>query len=284
MSHASQVLCTANRNQQLALHELLCSWHKQLAASTAATAAAAAGATGCAADGSRVQETAAAAAGAGAAAGSNARLAAFLLLVKHLSGFYALEQTLFRQRVITAMKANTATAAGGAGQITKPSTVEGAASQHTGHSQQQQQQQQHFDYMLGEEEAACVDASTAHFTANLLAETAPACYLPLLLQLVGVHAAPTHVRVSALAPRFNNHGSASGAQLDNASNTHTHMLSRLGQLSEPIGPHLVVWSPAICTQVHCHAASFGKQFPCFNTLTCALLTPVAFPLPSLHRS
>jgi hypothetical protein len=58
----------------------------------------------------------------------------------------------------------------------------------------QQQQQQRFDYMLDEEEAACVEASAAQFTSDLLAETAPACYLPLLLRLVG--AAPAHVRVS----------------------------------------------------------------------------------------
>lgn len=54
-----------------------------------------------------------------------------------------------------------------------------------------------FDYMLDEEERQCVEASTAEFTASLLADTAPACYLPLLSQLLTDAMAPTHIKVGA---------------------------------------------------------------------------------------
>lgn len=103
---------------------------------------------------------------------------------------------MFRQQVADAMKASRgAAAAGDGGAAGAAAAADGSAAA----GQQQQQEQQVFDYMLGEEEAACVEASTARFTANLLSETAPACYLPLLLQLVGAAAAPCHVRVSSAA-------------------------------------------------------------------------------------
>jgi hypothetical protein len=181
-----QVLCKANRHQQLLLHELLATWHKQLAQGPYASAAAAVAG---AARSSECKDTASAAA---AAAAANARLVAFLLLVKHLSGFYALEQASFKQRVVTAMQAASRGLSADGGSTAAALTAAAATIADT---DKQQQQQQGFDYMCGEEEAACVEASTARFTAGLLAETAPACYLPLLLQLVGAQGASTHVKV-----------------------------------------------------------------------------------------
>jgi hypothetical protein len=168
-----QVLCAANRSQQLLLFELLCSYHTQLAG------AAPAGHAGC-------KDADPAAAAAAPVAATDARLVAFLLLVKHLSGFYFGEQALFKQKVIAAMKQTT---------DADPTAGAGGGGGNGIHATPNQQQQQGFAYMLGEEEAACVEASTARFTANLLAETAPACYLPLLLHLVGAQEAPSHVRV-----------------------------------------------------------------------------------------
>jgi hypothetical protein len=207
--HMLQVLCGASHHQQLLLHDLLCTWHKQLATQQqppAAPAAAAAavhvdsvtkgqqclalkGDTTAAAAESTAQQDVQEAAAAAAVAALNGRLIAFLLLVKHLSGLYAPEQERFRQRVAHAMKAASTAAAEAA------PDVGGEVSQQQSAGKPQQQQQQRFDYMLDEEEAACVEASAAQFTADLLAETAPACYLPLLLQLVGAEAAPAHVRV-----------------------------------------------------------------------------------------
>jgi hypothetical protein len=52
-----------------------------------------------------------------------------------------------------------------------------------------------FDYMLGEEERQWVEESTAKFTSGLLEETAPACYLPMLRQLLSGAEVPAHVKV-----------------------------------------------------------------------------------------
>jgi hypothetical protein len=54
-----------------------------------------------------------------------------------------------------------------------------------------------FDYMLGEEERQWVEESTAKFTSGLLEETAPACYLPVLLQLLASADVPEHVKVTS---------------------------------------------------------------------------------------
>lgn len=93
---------------------------------------------------------------------------------------------------MAAMSSTSAPTAAAGGELTANTE---AQSQQQDQQAKQQEQQQPFDYMLGEEEAACVEASTSRFTANLMAETAPACYLPLLLQLINEQAAPKHVRV-----------------------------------------------------------------------------------------
>lgn len=154
-----RLLCHANRRRQLLLHNLLRRWHSQLTAPAVATAAG--------------QHT-------------TVQLEAFLLLLKHLGGLYA----IFRVEAARAL-------------------TQSCEQQQPGPREQQQpgqQQQQHppdrqldqqpsFDYMLGEEEAAAMEAATARLTDTLLAETAPACYTPLLLQLMQAVAAPVHIRV-----------------------------------------------------------------------------------------
>jgi hypothetical protein len=57
-----------------------------------------------------------------------------------------------------------------------------------------------FDYMLGEEERQRLEEPTAKFTSGLLEETAPACYLPLLLQLLAGAEVPTHIKVGMPNP------------------------------------------------------------------------------------
>ncbi|KAF6254508.1 hypothetical protein COO60DRAFT_1642297 [Scenedesmus sp. NREL 46B-D3] len=123
LGHYVQVLCVANTGRQFLLHELLLSWHTELASSPPSTAP------------------------------------------------------------ITAAGAAAAAAAAAADQDDAAKSEPGAAA---------------FDYMLGEEERQWVEESTAKFTSGLLAETAPACYLPVLLQLLAGPEVPTHVQVLAL--------------------------------------------------------------------------------------
>lgn len=156
-------------------------------------------------------------------------LEAFLLLIKHLSAFYELERACFRQQLLSTLGGATAAAPTRAADMDAAAAAHGAseaahganatrqqkgqtlgsrsstgrmgqASSGNANEGPQQPQQQHlqpsFDYMLGEEEAVCVDVATKHFVANLLDDTAPACYTPVLVQLMQTSSAPGHVRVS----------------------------------------------------------------------------------------
>lgn len=219
-----QVLCAANTGRQFLLHELLLCLHKELAGSitpaTAATAShgQAAEATTGAAD---VAVTAA------ADAQRNAKLVAFLLLVQHLSGLYKTEQQRFRQGLSATLRSSAAAAEDDAGTAASASAPKSKARKQASSSSSSSQQLQPvdgssshaqtaaaqdaaaagpgdlqsnpggaaFDYMLGEEERQWLEDSTAQFTTGLLEETAPACYLPLLLQLLAGAEVPTHVKV-----------------------------------------------------------------------------------------
>lgn len=232
-----QVLCAANSSNRMALHELLLTWHKDLLTwrdvhADVAHAEAASSSSDAESDTVAhpdLVEATAAAAAATAAAKMQGKVAAFLLLLQHLAGFYQLEQQRFKQRLLTTLQEP----AGAAAADADAGSSQPAASEHPLQQLQRRdrnassgsisrkchntatadgdsvgavptsQAQQHsgigaeatFDYMMAEESQERVESSTEEFMVGLMAETAPACYLPLLLQLLQSAESPEHVKV-----------------------------------------------------------------------------------------
>jgi hypothetical protein len=124
--------------------------------------------------------------------GNGLPTAAFLLLLQHLTMFYSLEADRFQQQLQNAVHRSSATPTGDSvfcGSKMLRNTNDQQQEAHAGPKRQQN------DYMQAEEVQQCITAATCQYVDRLLHDTAPACYVPLLLQLVREQEIPVYLQV-----------------------------------------------------------------------------------------
>jgi hypothetical protein len=170
LSDYLKVLCTAASGSPPVLHDLLAAWHDDLAATTQRDAAT-----------------------------YDVRAAAFLLLLQHLAPRYAVERAAFRRRLLVTLQAS-----GGSSAACNNSGVDGGgggagASLEGGHRCTAAPLAE-GPAQASEQEQALLDKESMRFMEELMRETAPGCYAPLLaaLLLKEDHVVATELQVLAL--------------------------------------------------------------------------------------
>eukprot|EP00775_Hariotina_reticulata_P012514 gene12514-12648_t len=199
------VMVLANSSQQMLLHDLLLTWHQKQQPDQRCGLAAA----DCPEDLKATAENIACLQH-DTTDGSPAA-AAFLLLLQHLAMFYSLETGRFQQQLQITVKHSSASPTG--------DSIAPSSKLLTDDNNRQQMapvDQQHLrnNYMLAEEEQQFIAAATSQYIGRLLEDTAPACYVRLLLQLVQEQKAPVHIQyLTAVLQEKDRQGRKAGSSM-----------------------------------------------------------------------